>query len=68
MKTHVQDTIFPTRAMCGLPWERVKRGGREASDTSPPVVVSDRGSVRPASCAQCVLAIQRRLARKPDAT
>lgn len=68
MKTHIQDPKFSTRALCGLAWERVRRGGRMASDTTPPVVVSDdeRASVNVASCAQCVLALRRRLAPAVD--
>lgn len=67
-RVHIQDQQFPTRALCGLTWERA-RGGRLASDTSPPVVFDEEsGSVNAATCGQCLLALRRLLGRKPAAT
>lgn len=57
---HIQDQRFPTRALCGRPWE-LARGGRIASDTTPPVVVDERGSVNPANCVTCLDVYRKRL-------
>jgi hypothetical protein len=56
-KVHIQDPTFKSRALCGQPWSRVKKGGEPRSDTDPPAVfVIETGSVHPASCQQCCLA------------
>lgn len=59
-KIHIQDPTFKNRALCGQPWARVKSGGRVASDTDPPAVFNEEtGSVNPATCQQCCLALRR---------
>jgi hypothetical protein len=69
MKVHLQDPKFQDRAMCGREW-RLCKGGREASDTTPPVVIDEEsGSVNAVDCQQCLLALRRRLGRqRPTAT
>ena len=57
---HIQDEQFTLRSLCGHDWNRV-RGGRVASDTEPPVVTDDAGSVNAVTCRTC-LAVWRRLA------
>ena len=61
---HIQDERFPSRALCGITWLAL-RGGRIASDTSPPVVVDEAGSANVATCKTCLAMWQRRLAGRP---
>lgn len=58
---HIQSERFPSRSLCGMAWP--VRGGRVASDTKPPVVIDERGSVNPASCRTCITVFRRMLER-----
>ena len=58
---HIHDDRFPSRALCGTPWEKVTKGGRAASDTNPPAVVDEQGSANAATCVTCLAVWRRRL-------
>lgn len=60
---HIQDERFEVRTLCGKPWRQAK-GGRVASNTDPPVVTNERGSVYPLSCKACLLIWNQKQARK----
>jgi hypothetical protein len=58
-KIHIQHARFTDQTFCGKPWTG-SRGGRLASDTSPPVVYDDEaGSTNVATCAACILQLRR---------
>jgi hypothetical protein len=63
---HIRSETYPERALCGASWATHHgglRGGRIASDTSPPVVSDDeRGSANAVTCRTC-LAVWRRMRR-----
>jgi hypothetical protein len=59
---HIQSQSCPSQTLCGTAWP--VRGGRVASDTSPPVVIDERGSVNPANCLTCIAVYQRMLRAK----
>jgi hypothetical protein len=61
---HVQDSLQPFLALCGRRWDLCERGGEPASDTVPPAVRDDRGSVNQATCRDCCAVFQRRLRAK----
>jgi hypothetical protein len=64
-KVHIRDERFPSRAICGMTWSAPIRGGRIASDTSPPVVFDEeRKSVNPASCVKCLELLRAALKKK----
>ena len=59
-RVHIQNERFKTLSLCGLAWSKAK-GGRVASDTTPPVVFDEEsGSVNQATCHQCLLQLRRR--------
>ncbi len=58
---HIQDQQFKTRALCGKPWTKKTVGGRAAGDAPPPIVVSEKGSVRPANCETCIGLYRKRM-------
>jgi hypothetical protein len=62
---HIHDEAFPSRALCGITWTGPIRGGRVASDTTPPVVVDEAGSANAATCRTCLSVWRRRLAGRP---
>jgi hypothetical protein len=64
-KVHIRDERFPSRAICGKAWSVSVRGGRVASDTTPPVVFDEeRKSVNPASCSKCLELLRHALKKK----
>lgn len=64
---HIQDDRFPSRVLCGTPLEKVAKGGRVCSDTTPPAVVDDRGSCNAATCVTCLMVWRRRSTSSPVA-
>lgn len=64
-RVHIQNPRFQTVTLCGQPWE-LSKGGRVASDTTPPAVIDEEsGSVNAATCSTCLLQWRRRRSVAP---